>query len=108
MSPLTTSVARHQVDSDQGHEAFDLSTLHHNKKEITMNPKQLAAQDDEWKRLWNEMAQREVLEAQRFIDKAPVFETDLRETRDPGVPYDPITEIDFLTQEEVKDIGDLE
>lgn len=73
-----------------------------------MNSKHLAAQDDEWTRLWNEMAQREVLEARQFIDKAPVVETDLREARDPDVPYDPIAEIDFLSQEEVEDIGDLE
>ena len=73
-----------------------------------MNPKHIAAMDTEGTRLWNDMAQRELLEAQRFIAREPVVDTDLRETPDPDVPYDPITEIDFLTQEEVEDIGDLE
>jgi len=73
-----------------------------------MNRKHLAAQDAECTRLWNDMARRELLDAQRFMAKEPVVYTDLRETQDPDVPYDPITEIDFLTHEEVEHIGDLE
>ena len=73
-----------------------------------MNPKHLAAQHAEGTRLWNEMAQRELLQKQQFIAGAHFVETDHLESQDPDVPYDPITEIDFLTHEEVEDIGDLE
>ncbi|MEO5670114.1 MAG: hypothetical protein ABIR26_05410 [Ramlibacter sp.] len=73
-----------------------------------MNSKQLAAQDAEGTRLWNDMARRKLLDAQRFTAMESVGDTDLRETPDPDVPYDPITEIDFLTQEDVEQIGDLE
>ena len=76
-----------------------------------MNPKDLADRHAEGTRLWNEMAQRELLQAQQFAANVRVVDTDLRDPReigDPDVPYDPITEIDFLLEEEVKDIGDLD
>ena len=73
-----------------------------------MNSKQLAAQVAEGTALGNNMSRREMLDAQRFTGMESVGDTDLRETPDPDVPYDPITEIDFLTQEEVEQIGDLE
>ena len=76
-----------------------------------MNPKHLAARHVEGTRLWNEMAQRELLQAQQVAANVRVVNTDLRDLRefeDPDVPYDPITEIDFLLEEEVKDIGELE
>lgn len=108
MSCLTTSMARHQVDSGQGHEASDLSNLHHNKKEITMNLKDLVARHAEGTRLWNEMVERELLQKQQFAAHVRDVDADLRESADPDVPYDPITEIDFLTDEEAEDIGDVE
>jgi hypothetical protein len=58
-------------------------------------------------RLWNDMAQRQWDEARQFSAGITSPDTDLRETQDPDVPYDPITEIDFLTPEEVVEIGDL-
>ena len=73
-----------------------------------MNPEHLAARNAESTRLWNEMAQRELLQGQQFTAGGGVVDADLREPQDPDVPYDPITEIDFLTQEEVEEIGDLE
>ena len=73
-----------------------------------MNPEHLAARHAESTRRGNEMVQRELLEGQQFTAGGGVVDTDLREPQDPDVPYDPITEIDFLTQEEVEQIGDLE
>jgi len=58
-------------------------------------------------RLWNDMAQRQWDEARQFSAGMTSPDTDLREPQDPDVPYDPITEIDFLTPEEVEEIGEL-
>lgn len=58
-------------------------------------------------RLWIEMAQRQWDEARQFSAGLSPMDKDRRETQDPDVPYDPLTEIDFLTPEEVLEIGDL-
>lgn len=66
-----------------------------------------AEMDAHGTRLWNEMAQRQWEEARQLSAGLAPIDTDLRETQDPDVPYDPLTEIDFLTPAEVLEIGDL-